>query len=231
MNLILTMCGKYSRFTNEGYKIPKFLLPWGNHSILSEILYQMKGFDNIYLVANEADNAFISHVRKILSFYSIPQDHLIMLKDTSGQAETAFIGMCRIKNLTGPVVFHNIDTILYGRNFKDLSDNLSNNAGYIDVFNSNNHEYSYVLVDENNYIKEIKEKILISDLATSGMYGFSSSKMFLDYYSKSSLYISEIYRNMMQNGEKIITGKHHTEKDTLVVGTPSEYLNLSKYIK
>lgn len=231
MNLILTMCGKYSRFTTEGYKIPKFLLPWGNHCILSEILQQMKGFSDIYLIANESDEAFMSHVRKILSFYSIPQDHLIMLKDTTGQAETAFIGMSKIKNLSGPVVFHNIDTILYGRNFKDLSDNLSNNAGYIDVFNSNNHEYSYVLVDENNHIKEIKEKILISDLATSGMYGFSSSKMFVDYYSKSALYISEIYRNMMQSGEKIITGKHHNEKDTLVVGTPSEYLNLSKYIK
>ena len=53
MNLILTMCGKYSRFTTEGYKIPKFLLPWGNHCILSEILQQMKGFSDIYLIANE----------------------------------------------------------------------------------------------------------------------------------------------------------------------------------
>ena len=28
MNLILTMAGKYSRFKEEGYTIPKFLLPW-----------------------------------------------------------------------------------------------------------------------------------------------------------------------------------------------------------
>ena len=41
MNLILTMAGKYSRFVNEGYKIPKYLLPWSNHTILSEILFNI----------------------------------------------------------------------------------------------------------------------------------------------------------------------------------------------
>lgn len=29
MDLFLTMAGEYSRFKNEGYQIPKFLLPWG----------------------------------------------------------------------------------------------------------------------------------------------------------------------------------------------------------
>ena len=41
MNLILTMAGRYSRFVNEGYRIPKYLLPWGNKPILSEILYEL----------------------------------------------------------------------------------------------------------------------------------------------------------------------------------------------
>ena len=53
MNLILTMAGRYSRFINEGYKIPKYLLPWGKRSILSEILSIMNHnntFENIYVI-------------------------------------------------------------------------------------------------------------------------------------------------------------------------------------
>ena len=50
MNLILTMAGKYSRFKNEGFRLPKFLLPWGDKSILSEILSEMSPhFNNVYL--------------------------------------------------------------------------------------------------------------------------------------------------------------------------------------
>lgn len=49
---------KYTRFINEGYRIPKYLLPWGEKSILSEILIQMNknnDFKNIYLITNKQD--------------------------------------------------------------------------------------------------------------------------------------------------------------------------------
>ena len=79
-------------------------------------------------------------------------------------------------------------------------------------------------------MKEIKEKVLISNLATSGLYGFSSSSMFIENFD-NEIYISEIYRKMIKKGMKIATGETYSESDTLVVGTPSEYFNLSKYIK
>ena len=55
MNLIITMAGRYSRFVDEGYKMPKYLLPWGDKSILNEIILELNkhsDFDNIYLIAN-----------------------------------------------------------------------------------------------------------------------------------------------------------------------------------
>lgn len=55
MDLFLTMAGEYSRFKNEGYQIPKFLLPWGHRTILSELLNQFMDykFDNVYLIMHK----------------------------------------------------------------------------------------------------------------------------------------------------------------------------------
>jgi NDP-sugar pyrophosphorylase family protein len=234
MNLILTMAGKYSRFTKEGYKIPKYLLPWGNHSILSEILKNFTKqykFENIYLIANENDNKFFPHLYKIQEFYNIPKDNLITVSDTSGQAETANMGISKIElksKIEGSIVFHNIDTILYNRDFKNIENYLLKNDGFIDLFKANNQEYSYVLLN-GNYIKEISEKIIISNIATSGMYAFSSVDIFKKYYENKN-YISEMYKSMIRDKLSIITDTIYSENETLVLGTPFEYFNLSHKI-
>ena len=82
MNLILTMAGKYSRFVNEGYKIPKYLLPWSNHTILSEILFNITKdniFKNIFLVANKNDKNFIHQILHTMKYYNIQSENLIYL--------------------------------------------------------------------------------------------------------------------------------------------------------
>jgi hypothetical protein len=235
MNLILTMAGRYSRFTNEGYKFPKYLLPWGKNSILYEIIIHLnKGdaFKNIYLIANKRDMIYMSHVRSIIRSLGKPVDSLFLISDTKGQAETAYLAIKKITErhgeISGPILFHNIDTILYNRNFSNLPEIMLDYDGYIDVFKSNNHAYSYVLSDK-NIVKSIAEKVLISDNATSGLYGFSNSDKFLNCYDEKDLYISDIYKRMLDNGDNIVIGEISDENQTIVLGTPTEYLN-SSYI-
>lgn len=233
MNLILTMAGKYTRFINEGYRIPKYLLPWGEKSILSEILIQMNknnDFKNIYLITNKQDDIYMPHVRKILESLNIPKENLYQIFDTSGQAETAFTAIDKIKEKLddAPIIFHNIDTILYKRNYTQIPTILASKDGFIDVFKSNNHNYSYVLMEDNKVVS-IAEKIVISNNATSGLYGFKNYQTFLNYYDKETLYISEVYQKMIDDGKQIVISELHDESDTIVLGTPSEYLT-SSYI-
>lgn len=226
MNLILTMAGKYSRFKEEGYTIPKFLLPWGDRSILSEILKEMSPhFKNIYLIANKNDEDFMIHVENIMNVYNIDLENLILIQDTASQSETLYEGLRLIENIKGPIVVHNIDTILYNRNYKEIESNLLKNDGFVDIFNSNNPNYSYVLLEDTK-ITEIIEKTLISDIATSGMYGFSSAEIFKKYYVNG--YISSVYKKMIIDNLSIVIGTNYSESDTIVLGTPDEYINLSK---
>jgi dTDP-glucose pyrophosphorylase len=234
MNLILTMAGKYSRFTKEGYNIPKYLLPWGSRTILSEIIKTMNKdliFDNIFLVYNNSDNKYCNHIKKTMGEFNINSDNLITTNDTSGQAETTYIALSKIEEKYGVlnnVLIHNIDTILYDRDYLNIKDKLSKYDGYIDLFKSNNHSYSYVMF-EDGLISEITEKMLISNFATSGLYGFSNSKLYLNYYS-DEVYISEVYKKMISDGLRVTSDKIYEDKNTLVIGTPTEYLTLSNIL-
>ena len=77
-----------------------------------------------------------------------------------------------------------------------------------------------------NTITNISEKILISNEATSGLYGFSSTETYCKYYVDG--YISQIYDKMIKDDKHIVSGDIHNDNDTIVLGTPYEYTNLVK---
>jgi len=234
MNLILTMAGHYQRFLQEGYKIPKYLLPWGDRTILSAILAELNKdqiFQNIFLVANHRDEAYLPHVRAVMKAEGVPSSNLIVTGDTSGQAETAMIGVRELEKVvgeeSGPVLFHNIDTLLLSRDLKEVCDALSTKAGFIDVFNANNKNYSYVLSGASGTVTDIAEKIVISNLATSGLYGFNNIKTVKKYFSPEYSFLSSIYRKMIDDGCEVVISRQYQESDTIVLGTPFEYMNAS----
>jgi NDP-sugar pyrophosphorylase family protein len=234
MVLVLTMAGLYSRFQNEGFKFPKYLLPWGERTILSRILLEMtkgRNFSDIFLVGNVRDENYVPHIHATLRSHAVEPRNLVLIKDTKGQAETANLGLAHVLKIKPgcrvPIVFHNIDTILYGRDYAQIASCLQSNDGFIDVFSSNNHAYSYVLADESGAVKEVAEKTVISNVATSGLYGFATALTYLDHYKPEDIYITAVYKRMLSQGCKILTGPKHSEDDTVVLGTPAEYINAS----
>ena len=126
VNLVFTMAGKYSRFKLFGSKIPKYLLPLGSETVLSEIIRQMKcsvPACNIFLIANRHDQIFHPIVRSIMDKYGISLESLIYIDDTASQLETALVAteLLSADQISAPVAFANIDTIIKRRNaFFDL---------------------------------------------------------------------------------------------------------------
>lgn len=231
------MAGTYERFRREGFALPKYLLPWGDKNILSVILYEfLKSvkFETILLIINKNDHEYLPHIKYCLNSLNLTNYNILELTTNSGQAETARIGVNLLNNDPNlrdrPILIHNIDTFIYQRDFNYINAQLNCNDGYIDIFESSNHEYSYALFDKDFYLQDIVEKVLVSNYASSGLYGFKNSQIFIDYYSDNFIYISEIYRSMIASNKKIKCSPIYDDLQTLVLGTPEEYFQKSKLL-
>ena len=234
MILILTMAGHYQRFKDAGFNIPKYLLPWGARTVLSKILHELIApgdITKIFLVCNVRDEAFMPHVRAVMTELGVDRKNLLMIADTKGQAETAMFGILAAGkdavSYTEPVMVHNIDTILLSRHKDGVLNSLKAADAYVDVFSANSHNYSYVLTGGDDTIIEIAEKIVLSTMATSGLYAFRDAKTFLDYYRSSDVFISDVLQRMISSDLRVVKGPVHAESDTIVLGTPAEYMNAS----
>ncbi len=232
MNLLLCMAGLYRRFRDAGYTTPKYLLPFEGRPTLAHVLDLATSphIDQCYLVANQRDEAFRPEIEALLAHVGIPKDHLVYVGDTIGQAQTAQIGIehFHLHQPDAPVLVHNIDTILRGRDFGRIKTALSTHAGVIDVFDNDGPQYSYVALNPQGRVVQIAEKQPISRHATTGLYGFASAQAFLDalksaHMSKGELYVSDVYAQMLQQGLPLTAWPQQPQDQTIVLGTPAEY--------
>ena len=185
MDLIICMAGKNTRFHDLGYDIPKYLLPFPKTSVIQNIINYLdpcKIFSEIFLVAHERDIHFKPDLLSSLDALGISENNLFYVGETSGQAETAYLATNLIKRKNNSqIVIHNADTILFDRDLTLIKSQLIDNCGFVDTFYSNSENYSYVKLSEDR-ITEIVEKKVISQHATSGLYGFTSLGDYQNYY-------------------------------------------------
>jgi len=236
MNLIICMAGLYRRFRDAGYQQPKFLLPWRGRPLLVHILDAMLAegsFATITLIANRRDRGHRSAIEACLGALGLDPGGCHFIGDTRGQAETALIGVQEMDTRWQPtdrrIVFHNIDTILYRRDWPHIGQILSEADGFIDCFAADDPCYSYVRVGTAGQVVEMKEKVVISDMATSGCYGFADADRFrqmvrrmLAEQTDGEVYISGVYDAMLRDGAWVVAERAAND-DTLIFGTPAMY--------
>lgn len=226
------MAGLNTRFHDFGFDIPKYLLPWGDKTIILEILSELTKdykFNQIILLANKRDIYFKETLLKSIGEIGLDESNIYYINDTNGQAHTASIGagLCNDKSI--PFCVHNADTIITNRDFKQIELLLKNNQSFIDVFVANSPSYCYVRFDKDKVL-EISEKVQNSPFASSGLYCFQSTDKYLDAYFKISetqkskeIYISNLMQNMLNEGDKICSNSLNNKSETIVLGSPQEY--------
>lgn len=228
--MILTICmaGFNTRFHDAGFDIPKYLLQWGNQTVIHEILKRLTTdytFEQIILMANKRDIYFKPQLTIATAEFS---PTISYIGDTIGQAHTAAIA-ARTITTDIPFLIHNADTVLVDRNLTDINNAMLSNDAYIDVFTATSPEYCYITADKNK-VTNISEKNTISTFASSGLYGFKNAAVYLENYEKTLLnytnkevYISDVLSNMLQNNMNIEINDITTNQSTIVIGSPKEY--------
>lgn len=182
MNIIIPLGGKGERFTKNGYVQPKPLIPIFDKCMIDYVFdnLHMSKCDNVFIIYNgNLDNyGFSAHILRKYPFITV-----IQIADTKGAVETLYLGLDYILNnhehnqkclILDCDTFYTEDIVSI---FKESSENI--------VFYTNNREpdpiYSYIELDDDSSILNIKEKEKISDNANTGAYAFNDINTLFEY--------------------------------------------------
>lgn len=250
INIIIPMGGLGSRFANNGYKLPKPLVPILGRPMISWILGNLnirKG-DKVYIAIQREVDVKHGISKKINLEFSGEMDitFIYLKKLTRGAAETLYKVTKTLdeEDLRRPVISLDCDTI-YFSDVLSAFRNLEPNEGCCAYFHDHGSKaiYSYIdLTEENGDIMNIKEKQKISNYANTGGYGFPNSNLLNKYImvalhnidnapdeesrnkllSNGEFYTSSLIQSMIQD-EIVFKGIYIEHFDC--VGTPTQLVN------
>jgi dTDP-glucose pyrophosphorylase len=133
-----------------------------------------------------------------------------------------------------PVVTANSDQYLHTEMVNFYNDLINSDAsGTVLTMEDNDPKWSFVKLDEKGNIIEVREKQVISNIATVGIYGFKNGKLLFESIDKmiaeknkvnNEYYIAPIYNYLIHDGHKIntyFTG--HLSEVMFGLGVPEDY--------
>jgi NDP-sugar pyrophosphorylase family protein len=229
MTVIITMAGLGSRFTSEGFEIPKYKITARGRTLFEWSLLSLTDFHSEKFIFCTLKNDDSSWILKTARRIGISAAEIFVLPNlTRGQAETAYESLCQVKAGSKIWIF-NIDTYVV----KGLKRNTLDNAdGSLEVFLSDDKGMSYVRKNGNDQVLQVAEKKLISNLASLGLYGFSSKELYVKAYletyettdrldTSGERYIAPIYNYLLDHGLRVIAPEIAFD-DVHILGTPKQ---------
>ena len=237
MNYIITAAGLGSRFLKNGIKPPKPLIKVHGTEL---ILWSLKSFsltkkDKLFIVTLKRDLVKKRLKKKIELIYSSLEIRWLELEDVKNGQLLTLVEAIQFFNIKGSFIIHNCDTSYEPINYSPKELDNIDYFGLIPYFKMDGDNWSFLKLDENNQVLEVKEKKRISDNCSVGTYVFNSAEMFnslidkyLDYKKcrkDEELYIAPLYDFAIKNSLKVL-GK--ICENVKVFGNPSELLETFK---
>jgi len=227
MKLILPMAGNGQRFFDAGYDLPKPLIDIKGKPMFARVI------ENLWV--NNAELTCIvrqDHVddyeidKRILEHYH--DANIIIIPGTTEGA------VCTVRlatNVLGgePMIVANCDQLMRWdpKEFYEKIDTNLYPGGLIPVFTPNHNEpkHSYCEVDKYGNLLQLKEKEIISDIATVGVYYFGDESKWIKAHEKqmdandrtnNEFYLAPTYNYLEEN-----VGIHRID-EMIGMGTPEE---------
>lgn len=231
MTVIITMAGLGSRFRKAGYNCPKYMIEVKGKTLFDwslDSLIEYNDYVTRYIFVVRQEDYADGFIREHCKGYGIQDVEIVELDHmTDGQATTCMLAIPYC-NPDDAIMVYNIDTYVepYEMRYKDISGD-----GHIPCFHADGDHWSFVKVDKNGRVIEVREKVRISDNCTLGAYYFSSANLYKtlyeEYYAddrhmeKNEKYIAPLYNFMIEKGMPVTISIVDAKK-IHVLGTPEE---------
>lgn len=202
IDVVITMGGLGSRFRKAGYTVPKYMIAAKGKTLFEWSLISLEGYtdrvDKYVFLAMEDETVDVEgFVRGKCAELGIENYELILLDHlTDGQATTALLAN-QYWDPAHALLVYNIDTYVEAgeMNWQELKGD-----GFIPCFQAPGDHWSFVRLDDDGRVVEIKEKQRISPYCTLGAYYFRTCQLYEDLYHE----YYDIPRDDLVNGEKYI---------------------------
>lgn len=217
VQVVIPMAGRGSRFANVGFKQPKPLIDIKGKPMISYVIDNLKveGAKFIFIVQEEHMNNPDYHLKEILDKYVPNKNYIIVPTSTVTEGPACSVLLTeKYLDPDVPLLVANsdqflewdINSFLYQSEYVD---------GSISVFhqpNSNDTKWSYAKLDGNGMVVEVKEKQVISDLATTGIYYWKKAGEFIKYSKQmikendrvnNEFYVCPVYNYAIRDEKKI----------------------------
>lgn len=235
LNIVIPMAGAGSRFANAGYKKPKPFIDVLGKPMITHVLENLKIENSrfILLARKEHYENEQEVVNWIKQNYNV--EFVLIDKLTEGAA-CSVLHAHRLINNNEPLLIANSDQIVD----MDIADYIKDSDergldGSVLCFEDDDKKWSYAKLDKNGLITLIREKEVISNHATVGIYYFKYGKDFvenaIDMFVRNErvnneFYVAPVYNYAINNGKKY--GIFTIDKRAMHgIGTPDD---LNTYI-
>lgn len=227
MNILIPMAGAGSRFSMAGYAFPKPLVEVHGKPMIQVIVDNLN-IDATYTYVVQKEHYEKFNLKYMLNFIT-PNCNIITTDGvTDGAACTTLLAKDFI-NSDSPLLIANSDQYV-DWDSSDFFYTMSNCHcdGGILVFNNTHPKWSYVKTDQDGNVTELREKQVISNMATVGIYYWKSGSEYVTYAEKminqnkkvnGEFYVAPVYNEAIKEGKKI---KIYMVKEMWGIGTPED---------
>ena len=239
LEIVITMSGLGKRFRDAGYAMPKYMIEAKGKTLFEWAMISLTGYMEeavqfIFIALQDESYDVMSFIEEKCRQLQIKNYKIILLNYlTDGQATTALLAKDYWNKHNGLLIY-NIDTYVESgvMNSRELRGD-----GFIPCFTAKGEHWSFVRLDDEGKVVEIKEKVRISNHCTLGAYYFRSCELYQQLYEnfyekqknciKGERYVAPLYDYLLKQGGSVYISNIPAKK-VHVLGTPEE---LQDFIK
>jgi bifunctional N-acetylglucosamine-1-phosphate-uridyltransferase/glucosamine-1-phosphate-acetyltransferase GlmU-like protein len=230
------MAGNGIRFVNAGFTESKPMIKVFKNKVMIDLVLENILIDeenvDIYCCVLGKDVKLIKHLTKKWNTSIIFVDEV-----TSGPAATCLLAKSFINN-KNPLLIVNSDQYIHGFHLPTLTNYAKEYDAVLGTFFSNSSKNSYVKINEDNLVTEVKEKEVISNLATNGVHFWNHGCDFINSAEKmiknkdcaknGEYYIAPSFNYLIKSKKRV--GVYHYNEH-YPIGVPEDLSTFQKEFK
>lgn len=213
LNILIPMAGAGSRFAAAGYTFPKPLIDVNDQPMIKTVIDNLNVDAHFIFIVQQAHydkynlKPFLNIIAPNCTIVCV--DHL-----TEGACSTTLLAKEFINNDESLLIANSDQFIEWesGEFFHAM--NSPNIDGGVLTFESTHPKWSYIKTNESGNVSELREKEVISNLATVGIYYWKKGSDYIKYAEemvtcgekiKGEYYVAPTYNGAIKDGKSIKT--------------------------